>query len=54
MRFGDQVKIEDIGVLATYIKKIGDEVELEMFGVRFWLPERCVSLPFLDEDDEAA
>ena len=54
MRFGDQVKIEDIGILATFIRKIRNEVELELCGERFWLPERCVSLAFYDEEFEAA
>lgn len=42
MKYGDLVKIEDIGPLATFISRNGDELELELFGDRFWIPERLV------------
>ena len=54
MYFGEQVmlKIEDIGQLATFIRDYGDEVEMELFGVRFWMPKELVHQ--VELEDEAA
>ena len=53
MRFGEMVKIDDIGQPALFIRRDGKEVELELFGVRFWLPDYLVSA-ISDEDEDAA
>lgn len=52
MGYGEQVllKIEDIGQPATFIRDYGDEVELDLFGVRFWMPKRLVHPMEPDED----
>ena len=49
MKFGEMVKIEDIGVLAMFIRRNRNEVELEMFGERFWLPAHLVH-PVIEEE----
>ena len=42
MKRGDLVKIHDIGQLAMFIRRIGHEVELELCGETFWLPDSLV------------
>ena len=44
MRYGDLVKIEDIGPLASFIRRVGNEIELELCGERFWMPADLVNV----------
>ena len=54
MRFGDLAKIDDIGQPAIFIQQDGTEIELEMFGIRFWLPDWLVTPFGTEEEDDAA
>ena len=44
MKYGDLVKIDDIGQPAIFIRRNGDGLELELCGERFWMPASLVSL----------
>lgn len=48
MKFGDLVKIEDIGPLAVFIRAVGNEAELELFGERFWIPLDLIVAEHMD------
>lgn len=47
---GDKVIINEVGVEATFVRMNGGEAEIDICGVKFWMPTNCLSLI----EDEAA
>lgn len=51
MTAGTQVKIPDIGPLATVVRAGRNMVKVELMGERFWIESRLLEIPWGGDDE---
>ncbi len=51
MSVGTQVKIPDIGPLATVIQTGGRMVKIDLLGERFWIEKDLLEVPGYGDDE---
>ena len=51
MAVGTQVKIPDIGPLATIVQDGRSMAKVELLGERFWIEKSLLESPWLSEDE---
>ena len=51
MRTGTQVKIPDIGPLATVVQTGRNMVKIDLLGQRFWIEKGLLEIPGFGDDE---
>lgn len=51
MTAGTQVKIPDIGPLATVVRTGRNMVKVELMGERFWIERHLLEIPWAGDDE---
>lgn len=51
MSVGTQVKIPDIGPLATVVQTGRNMVKIDLFGEKFWIEKELLEVPGFGDDE---